>query len=288
LEQKTTYRTTKADGLSIFYREAGPKDAPTILLLHGFPASSRMYEPLFTRISDRYHLIAPDYPGFGHSDWPDPKKFAYTFDHVASVMNDFAQSIGLSRFVLYMQDYGGPVGFRMALSHPDRVHAIIIQNAVAHVEGLAPSRNFLQAFWDDRAGVESSFRTNLFGLETTRGGHIGKDPNPEWYDPDLWTDEKVFLDKPGQADIQSDMMFDYHTNVDRYPKWQTWMRERQPPLLVTWGTFDPLFDPGEAERYRQEVPKAEVHLLDAGHFALDTKAEEIAEYVGNFMKNNSV
>jgi len=169
LEQPTTYRTTKIDSLSIFYREAGPKDAPAILLLHGFPASSRMYEPLLTKLSDRYHLVAPDYPGFGHSDWPDPKKFAYTFDHVASVMDDFAQSIGLSRYALFMQDYGGPVGFRIALSHPERVQAIIVQNAVAHVEGLAPSWKFLRSFWDDRAGAESSFRANFFSLETTRG-----------------------------------------------------------------------------------------------------------------------
>jgi pimeloyl-ACP methyl ester carboxylesterase len=287
LEQSTTYRTTKTDSLSIFYREAGPKDAPTILLLHGFPASSRMYEPLLSRLSDRYHLMAPDYPGFGHSDWPDPKKFAYTFDNVASVMSDFTRSIGLSSYALYMQDYGGPVGFRMALSHPERVQAIIIQNAVAHVEGLAPSRSFLQSFWDDRAGTESSFRAGFFALETTRGGHVGKDPNPERYDPDLWTDEKAFLDKPGQVDIQSDMMYDYRTNLDRYPKWQAWMRERQPPLLVTWGTFDPVFDTGEAEKYRHDVPKAEVHLLDAGHFALDTKAEEITAFVGDFMKRTT-
>src|SRR5271170_5090854 len=191
MKHPTVYRTTKVDGLSIFYREAGPSDASTLLLLHGFPSSSRMFEPLFARLSDRYHLIAPDYPGFGHSDWPNPKAFNYTFDHIASVVDDFTQSIGLSRYTLYMQDYGGPVGFRIALSHPERVQAIIIQNAVAHVEGLAPSRNFLQPFWDDRAGVESSFRTNFFALETTRGGHIGKDPNPELYDPDLWTDEKA-------------------------------------------------------------------------------------------------
>jgi pimeloyl-ACP methyl ester carboxylesterase len=287
LEHRTLYRTAKADALSIFYREAGPKDAPTILLLHGFPSSSRMYEPLLTRLSLRYHLIAPDYPGFGHSDWPDPKKFAYTFDHVASVMDDFTQSIGLSRYTLFMQDYGGPVGFRMALSHPERVQSMIIQNAVAHVEGLAPSWKFLRSFWDDRAGDELSFRANFFALETTRHGHVGKDPNPERYDPDLWTDEKAFLDKPGQADIQADMAYDYRTNVDAYPKWQTWMRERRPPLLVTWGALDPIFDPGEAERYRQDVPEAEVHLLDAGHFALDTEAEEIAAFVGDFMKKTS-
>jgi pimeloyl-ACP methyl ester carboxylesterase len=288
LGRPTIYRTTKANGLSIFYREAGPKDAPTILLLHGFPASSRMYEPLFARLSDHYRLIAPDYPGFGHSDWPDPKKFAYTFDHVASVMDDFTQSIGLSRYTLFMQDYGAPVGFRMALSHPERVQAIIIQNAVAHVEGLGQALKFFQSFWDDRAGSESSFRANFFALETTRGGHVGKDPNPERYDPDLWTDEKAFLDKPGQADIQADLAYDYRTNVNGYPKWQAWMRERQPPLLVAWGALDPIFDAGEADRFREDVPKAEVHLLDdAGHFALDTKAEEIAALVGDFMKKTT-
>jgi pimeloyl-ACP methyl ester carboxylesterase len=287
LEQSTIYRTMKVDDLSIFYREAGPKDAPTILLLHGFPASSRMFEPLFTWLCDRYHLIAPDYPGFGHSDWPDPKKFAYTFDHVASVMDDLVQSVGLSRYTLFMQDYGGPVGFRMALSHPERVQAIIVQNAVAHVEGLGGLSGFFGALWDDRAGAEPSFRANFFSLETTRLAHIGKDPNPERYDPDLWTDEKAFLDKPGQTDIQSDMAYDYRTNLDRYPKWQAWMRERQPPLLVTWGVLDPVFDPREAELYRRDVPKAEVHLVDGGHFALDTKAEEIAAFVGGFMKKTT-
>src|SRR5271163_4752613 len=147
VEHPIFYRTIQVDGLSIFYREAGLKDAPTLLLLHGLPSSSRMFEPLLTRLSDRYHVVAPDYPGFGHSDWPDPKKFAYTFDHVASVMGDFTQSIGLSRYTLFMQDYGGPVGFRMALSHPERVQAIIIQNAVAHVEGLGLALKFFQSFW---------------------------------------------------------------------------------------------------------------------------------------------
>ena len=164
MEHPTFYRTIQIDGLSIFYREAGPKDAPTILLLHGLPSSSRMFEPLFARLSDRYHLVAPDYPGFGHSDWPDPKKFAYTFDHYAEIMNHFTEALGLSRYTLYMQDYGGPVGFRMALVHPERIDALIVQDAVAHNEGLGANWKTRRAFWADRAANESALRTNLLSL----------------------------------------------------------------------------------------------------------------------------
>jgi pimeloyl-ACP methyl ester carboxylesterase len=283
MKHPTFYRTTQIDGLSIFYREAGPKDAPTLLLLHGLPSSSRMFEPLFARLSDRYHLVAPDYPGFGHSDWPDPKKFAYTFDHYAEIMNHFTEALGLSRFTLYMQDYGGPVGFRMALAHPERIEALIVQDAVAHNEGLGANWKTRRAFWADRAANESALRTNLLSLPTTRTRHVGNDPNVERYDPDLWTDEFYFLNQPGQADIQSDLFYDYRTNVDAYPKWQAWMHEKQPRLLVIWGKYDLSFDLGEPERYRKDVPKAEVHVLNAGHFALDTAADEIAALVQNFL-----
>jgi pimeloyl-ACP methyl ester carboxylesterase len=167
MEHPTVYRTTQIDGLSIFYREAGPKDAPTILLLHGLPSSSRMFEPLFARLSNRYHLIAPDYPGFGHSDWPDPKKFGYTFDHIAEIMNHFTDALELSRYTLYMQDYGGPVGFRMALVHPERIEALIVQDAVAHNEGLGANWKTRRAFWADREPNESALRTNLLSLATT-------------------------------------------------------------------------------------------------------------------------
>src|SRR4029077_12756403 len=193
VKHPTLYRTIQVDGLSIFYREAGPKDAPTLLLLHGLPSSSRMFEPLFSRLSDRYHLVAPDYPGFGHSDWPDPKKFAYTFDHIAETMNRFTEALGLSRYTLYMQDYGGPVGFRMALTHPDRIEALIVQNAVAHNEGLGAIWKTRRAFWADRAVNESALRANLLSLATTRTRHVGSDPNVELYAPDLWTDEFAFL-----------------------------------------------------------------------------------------------
>ena len=277
------YRTIQVDGLSIFYRETGPEGAPTILLLHGLPSSSRMFDSLLTRLSDRYHLVAPDYPGFGHSDWPDPKQFAYTFDHIASVMENFTQALGLSRYTLYMQDYGGPVGFRMALTHPERVEALIVQNAVAHNEGLGASWKTRRAFWADRAANEAALRENLLSFATTKARHIGSDPNIDLYDPDVWTDEFAFLSAPGQAQIQSDLFYDYRTNVEAYRLWQAWMQKAQPRLLVVWGKHDPSFDPGEPERYRKDVPDAEVHVLDAGHFALDTKADEIAELVRLFV-----
>jgi pimeloyl-ACP methyl ester carboxylesterase len=273
----------QVDGLSIFYREAGPKDAPTLLLLHGLPSSSRMFEPLFTLLSDHYHLIAPDYPGFGHSDWPDPKQFAYTFDHIAETMNHFTESLGLSHYTLYMQDYGGPVGFRMALAHPERIEGLIVQDAVAHNEGLGANWKTRRAFWADRAANESALRTNLLSLETTRTRHLGSDPNVERYDPDLWMDEYWFLNQPGQADIQSDLFYDYRANVAAYPKWQAWMREKQPRLLVLWGKYELSFDSSEPEAYRRDVSNAEVHILDGGHFALDTAADAVAGFVRGFV-----
>ena len=283
MEQPVSYHTVNVDGLSIFYREAGPKDAPTILFLHGLPSSSRMFQPLLTRLGDKYHLIAPDYPGYGHSDWPSPKEFAYTFDHIALVMTDFTQALGLSRYTLYMQDYGGPVGFRMALAHPERVRSLIVQDAVAHNEGLGANWATRRAFWDDRLAHEQALRKNLLSLATTKTRHVGDDPNVELYDPDLWTDEYAFLNAPGQAEIQSDLFYDYRTNVAAYPTWQEWLQRTQPELLVLWGKHDLSFDLGEPDRYRKNVPNAQVHILDAGHFALDTKPDEIAVLVREFM-----
>ena len=284
VEHRTYYRTTRVDGHTIFYREAGPKEAPTLLLLHGLPSSSRMFEPLFARLSDQYHLVAPDYPGFGHSDWPDPKTFAYTFDHYAEIISQFTQTLGLDHYTLYMQDYGGPVGFRMAMAHPERVDGLIVQDAVAHNEGLGANWTARRAFWADRAANEGALRTNLLSLAVTRTRHVGSDPNVERYDPDLWTDEFAFLSQPGQGDIQSDLFYDYRTNVDAYPKWQAWMRERDPRLLVIWGKYDLSFDLSEPEAYRRDVPHADVHVLDAGHFALDTAANEIAALVRSFLQ----
>jgi pimeloyl-ACP methyl ester carboxylesterase len=284
MEHQIFYRTIKVNGLSVFYREAGPKHAPVLLLLHGLPSSSRMFQPLLSRLADQYHLIAPDYPGFGHSDWPDPKAFSYRFDNIATVMDSFIQALGVSRYTLYMQDYGAPVGFRMALLHPEKVKALIVQDGVAHNEGLGANWDARRAFWADRTGKEDELRTNLLSLAAAKTRHVGDDPNLELYDPDLWNDEYAFLSSPGQAEIQSDLFYDYRTNVDAYLKWQTWMQKTQPNLLVIWGKHDLSFESGEPERYRKDVPGAEIHVLDAGHFALDTKADEVAAIVRAFMK----
>jgi pimeloyl-ACP methyl ester carboxylesterase len=285
--QDVFYRTVEVDGLSIFYREAGPKDAPALLLLHGLPSSSRMFEPLFARLADQFHLIAPDYPGFGHSDWPDPKQWPYTFDRIATVIQNFTEAVGLTRYHLYMQDYGGPVGFRMALAQPARVLSLIVQNAVAHDEGLGVNWKTRRAYWTDRNAHESALRINLLSLATTRVRHVGSDSAVDRYDPDLWTDEFAFLNQPSQADIQSDLFYDYRTNVAAYGSWQAWMQKHQPRLLVVWGRYDPSFNISEPDAYRRDVPGAEVHLLDAGHFALDTNASKIAALVAAFMQKNS-
>ena len=282
-QQPTLYRAVQLNGLSIAYREAGTPGAPVLLLLHGLPSSSRMFEPLLSRLSDRYHLIAPDYPGFGHSDWPSAATFAYTFDHLAEITDRFTQALGIARYTLYMQDYGGPVGFRLALAHPERIDGLIVQNAVAHNEGLGKLWEPRRAFWADRQANEGNLRQSLLSADATRSRHVGSDPRIERYDPDLSTDEFAFLSQPGQADIQSDLFYDYRTNVDAYPKWRGWMRATQPRLLVVWGRYDPSFDISEPEAYRREVPGAQVHVLDAGHFALDTAANEIAVLIRGFL-----
>lgn len=280
-----SYHTQHVGDLEIFYREAGPKDAPVLLLLHGFPSSSRMYQPLLeSALSARYHLIAPDYPGFGHSSWPDPKSFHYTFDHLTQVMQDFASELHLDRYTLFLQDYGGPIGMRLAVAHPEKVQAIVIQNAVSHEEGLSPLWVVRREFWKDRAGHEAAMRKGFISLEATRQRHVGTSPAPEKINPDTWQDEYYFLNQPGQVDIQTDLFFDYQHNVESYPLWQKWLRDHQPPMLVVWGRYDPSFTVAGAEGYRKDVPDAEVHILDAGHFALDEKADEIIRLTEAFLE----
>jgi pimeloyl-ACP methyl ester carboxylesterase len=283
MEYLVSYRTVQVDGLNIFYREAGSKDGPVLLLLHGLPSSSRMYEPLLRRRGCRYRMIAPDYPGFGHSDWPDRARFSYTFDNIAAVMNRFVEVMSLPKYSLYMQDYGGPVGFRMALAHPERVQCLIVQDAVAHDPGLGANWALRRAFWADRGKYEAELRTNLLSLSATRHRHVGSDPNPERYDPDLWTDEFRFLNSPGQAEIQVELFYDYRSNVESYAKWQDWMRKTQPRLLVIWGKYEASFDHSEPDSFQRDVPAAEVHFVDGGHFALDTAANDIASLVDAFL-----
>jgi pimeloyl-ACP methyl ester carboxylesterase len=279
------YRTVKLNSLDIFYREAGPKDAPVLLMLHGVPTSSRMYQPLLeSALAQKYRLIAPDFPGFGHSSWPSPKEFNYTFDHLAQVIQDFVASLKLDHYTLYLHDYGGPVGMRMAVAHPEKVDAIIIQNAVSHEEGLTSSWASRREFWKNRAVHEASFRAAFLSLETVRKRHVGNSPHPEAINPDLWRDEFHYLNQPGQADIQTDLFYDYQTNVASYPAWQKWLREHQPKMLVMWGKYDASFTLAGAEGYKKDVPDAELHILEAGHFALDEKADEIIHLTGVFME----
>ena len=283
-----TYHRVAVDGINIFYREAGPKDAPTILMLHGFPSSSRMFDPLIPLLADRYHLIAPDYPGFGNSDAPPPAEFSYTFDHLAETTAKLTDAIGLKSYVLFMQDFGGPVGFRLALAHPERVRGLVIQNAVSHEEGLGPIWEARRQYWLDRVANEAKLRASVTSLESARQRHIGTSPNIDRYDPDTWQSEYEFLSRPGEADIQADLFYDYRTNVASYPKWQAWLRQKQPPILVVWGKYDPSFATAGATAYQHDVPSAEVHLLDAGHFALDEACDEIAKLTRAFLETHGL
>lgn len=278
-----SYHTVEIDGLKIFYREAGPADAPTVLLLHGFPSSSRMWEPLLPLLADKYHLVAPDYPGFGNSSAPPPSSFEYTFDNLAKVMNGLTTKLGITNYVLFMQDYGGPVGFRMALTYPERVRAVIIQNAVSHEQGLSPLWEARRKYWANPAIELENLKANFTSFEATRLRHVGSSAHPDRYDPDTWTDEYAFLTRPGQVDIQTTLFFDYRTNVASYPLWQKWLRDTQPPTLVVWGKYDPSFTVAGAAAYADDVPKAEVHILEAGHFALDEATDEIASLVRSFL-----
>jgi pimeloyl-ACP methyl ester carboxylesterase len=284
--QSISYHTVEIDGLNIFYREAGPADAPTVLLLHGFPSSSRMWEPLLPLLADKYHLIAPDYPGFGNSSAPSPSNFEYTFDNLARVMGELTTKLGITNYVLFMQDYGGPVGFRMALARPERVRAIVIQNAVSHEQGLSPLWEARRKYWADPVREIESLKANFTSFEATRQRHIGSSPHPDRYDPDTWTDEYAFLTRPGQADIQTTLFLDYRTNVASYPRWQNWLHAVQPPTLVVWGKYDPSFTVAGATAYAGDVPKAEIHILEAGHFALDEATDEIASLVRDFLERS--
>lgn len=280
----STFHTTAIDGVNIFYREAGPQGAPTLLLLHGFPSSSRMFDTLIPLLADRYHIVAPDYPGFGQSDAPPPSTFPYTFDHLAGVVDKLTETLGLKTYVLYLQDYGGPIGFRLALAHPERVKAMVIQNAVAHEEGLGPVWEARRAYWKDRAVHEEKVIPSFTSLEGARERHIGTSPHPERYNPDSWTDEFAVLSRPGEAKIQADLFYNYQTNVASYPQWQAWLRQHQPPMLVVWGKYDPSFAVEGASAYKRDVPGAEIHILDAGHFALDEAVDQIAALMRAFLE----
>jgi pimeloyl-ACP methyl ester carboxylesterase len=278
----TRYRTVEAAGVKIFYREAGRVGAPTLLLLHGYPSSSRMFEPLLPLLADTFHVVAPDYPGFGHSQAPDRNIWPYSFDSLAKVMTAFVDALGLERYTLYMQDYGGPVGFRMALQRPQRLRSLIIQNAVLHEEGLTDIWQLRRAFWADREGYKTAILEGMTQVKAGEARHVGGRPNPERFNPDLWMDEIAFLERPGVKEAQLDLVFAYQSNVDAYPRWQAWLRDSKVPLLVVWGMHDPIFSTRAVQAIQGERPDAQVHLLDAGHFATNDVPADIAAYVREF------
>jgi len=279
-----TYRTTEVSGLKIFYREAGPADAPVVLLLHGFPTSSQQFRDLIPLLAKRYHVVAPDYPGFGQSDAPPTAAFAYTFEHLTDIIEALTQKLGLSRYSLFVHDYGAPVGFRLALRHPERVQAIISQNGNAYDEGLTPFWDvFRNGYWrqptaENAKGLEESFK-----LAATRAIPLTGVRNPERINPDFWTVSQAGLDRPGNHEIQLALFLDYRTNPPLYPRWQAYFREKQPPMLIVWGKNDPIFGPEGAVAFLRDLKHAELHLLDTGHFALEEDHDLIADLMLRFL-----
>ncbi len=278
----TLYNRMQVDGVGIFYREAGPRNAPTIVLLHGFPSSSREFNTLIPLLAPRYHVIAPDYPGFGLSDAPAPSAYTYTFDHLARTMDDFLTQMKINKYTLYLHDYGAPVGFRMMMAYPERLHALIIQNGNAYKEGLGPKWARIAEYWADPKAHPEVLNAFL-SFKATEERHTAGTTHPDRYDPDSWIDEFAHLSKPGQREIQAALLYDYRTNIAAYPKWQAWLRAHQPPTLVVWGANDPSFIAAGATAFRKDLPDAEIHLLDAGHFALDEQTDEIARLMLDFM-----
>ncbi|KAJ9430786.1 alpha/beta hydrolase [Pantoea sp. YR343] len=277
-----TYHWHETRGVNIFYREAGPSDAPTLVLLHGYPSSSRMYAPLIPLISARYHIIAPDYPGFGLSAAPPPEKYTYTFDNLAATMEQFLKEIGVKKYVLFMQDYGGPVGFRMALSRPENIQAIIVQNANVYQEGLGKKWAYISRYWHEPKAHPDQLQA-FTSLEGARQRHLGSTPSPDRYNPEEWFQEYEMLSRPGQQAIQASLLYDYQNNVKSYPLWQKWLRDHQPEALILWGKYDSSFIVPGAEAYKKDLPDAEIHILDAGHFALDEANEQVAMYSIKFL-----
>ena len=301
-----SYRTTTIEGVDIFYREAGNPSNPTLLLLHGFPTSSHMFRDLITELADEYHLVAPDYPGYGFSSMPSVDEFDYTFDNIARLMEKFVDVVGIDRFSLYLMDYGAPVGFRIATSQPDRIESLIVQNGNAYIEGI--DNNFwepIREYWKDRAainkGLDNDFWKNvkaayqqpemtnddalrfLVTLGATKWQYTNGVKNAEAVSPDTWGHVQPLLDRDGNTDIQLQMFYSYGSNPPLYPAWQQYLRDHQPPTLIVWGKHDEIFPAAGAEPYKRDLKNLEYHLIDTGHFALETHGQEIADLMRDFL-----
>ena len=277
------YRTVKVDGIDNFYREAGPANAPVVLLLHGFPTSSHMFRDLIPALADRYHVIAPDYPGFGESAAPDHTKFAYTFAHYADLVDELLGQLHAKRYAMYVMDYGAPVGYRLALKHPERVSALIVQNGNAYEEGLKEFWDPIKAYWADGSDAHRKALDFLVQPATTKFQYTDGVKDVTRIDPDNWVHDQALLDRPGNKDIQLDLFHDYGTNVPLYPKFQAFFRERKPPTLIVWGQNDKIFPADGARPYLRDLPHAQLHLLDTGHFALEDQADVMVPLIRDFL-----
>jgi pimeloyl-ACP methyl ester carboxylesterase len=281
--RKISFRKADVDGFNIFYREAGPKDAPVLLLLHGFPSASHMFRDLIPELSDRFRVIAPDLPGFGQSDMPERTEFSYTFDNIARVIDRFTEVIGLGRFAIYVFDYGAPTGFRLAMLHPDRITAIISQNGNAYMEGLSDGWDPIRAYWQDPSEANRAALRAFLTPETTVWQYTHGVADTSAVSPDGYSLDNFYLARPGADEVQLDLFGDYKSNVALYPEFQAYFRKRQPPLLAVWGKNDPFFLPPGAEAFKRDITSAEVRFFDTGHFALETHCDEIAAAIGNFL-----
>ncbi|MBD2157283.1 alpha/beta hydrolase [Leptolyngbya sp. FACHB-16] len=279
----TTYRTVSIDGLDIFYREAGSRDNPTILLLHGFPTSSHMFRNLISTLADKFHLVAPDYPGYGNSSMPTVDEFDYTFDHLAEIMEKFIAAIDLKKYSLYVMDYGAPVGYRIAAKHPERVQSLIVQNGNAYEEGLREFWEPIKAYWQERSPENAEKLQYLATLEATKWQYTNGVRNLEAISPDTWTIDQHFLDRPGNGEIQLALLYSYGTNPPLYPQWQEYFRQYQPPTLIVWGKNDHIFPADGAYPYQRDLKDVELHLLDTGHFALEEDGDAIAAHISQFL-----
>ena len=276
-------RTIQADGIDIFYRESGPTDAPLLLLLHGYPTSSHMFRNLIPRLAAKYHIIAPDLPGFGFTTVPPERNYTYTFDNLARTLEAFTEALNLTHYALYIFDYGAPTGLRLAVAHPERVTALISQNGNAYLEGLGSAWDPIKTYWADPTSANRDALRGFLALEGTRFQYTHGVPDPTTVPPEAYYLDQALMDRPGNAEIQLDLILDYRNNLDLYPAFQHFFRESQPPTLVIWGKHDPFFIPPGAEAYKRDLPMATVRFLDTGHFALETHPDEIAEAIDELL-----
>jgi len=282
-----SYKTVDVQGMPIFYREAGAKDAPALLLLHGFPSSSHMFRNLMPLLADRFRIVAPDYPGFGNSGQPAIDQFPYTFDAIAEIIDEFLSVVGLEKFFIYVQDYGAPVGFRLAVKDPSRIRGIISQNGNAYEEGLAPAWEPIRQYWQDKTSKNEKALVGLLEKSFTRLQYVQGCRREESISPDAWNTDQYFLERPGNAEIQLSLFYDYRTNLKRYPQWQEYFRTHQPPALIVWGKNDLFFRVEGALGYTRDLSDCEVYLLNTGHFALEEDAELYATLIKRFLDLNA-